>query len=356
MATAGGARDELEHEIGAWEWDLASGQLTWSAACRRIVGLGPEAPCDYRTFLELVPHEERELHARAMDRALHGRGDPAFHCEHRIRRPDGATRWIVWQGRVLSDERGRPSRVLGTVLDVTPRVVATNEALALRDRLLSVLSHDLRTPLTAIDLGGAVLMELADRSGNRLARRHIELIRRNAARLGGLIGDVVDMASIEAGRLALMSERVPLAPIVADALRTVERSASDRRVQLSSENRLDDSSRLDRERVVRALSALLTAALERSPRGGTVRLRAARHDGEVRFEVLDTAPTVGPDERRSLLELVGGPRRLVGRCAGRLYVARGIAEAHGGRLEVRGGSGDGNLFALVLPFRPGGAP
>lgn len=340
------------HEVGAWDWDLASGRLAWSPACRRIVGLEADAGCDYGAFLELVPVEDREPRAREIERALADGG--AFCCEHRIRRPDGRLRWVCAQGRVVRDDTGRPLRVLGTLVDVTERVHESTQAVALRDRLLSVMSHDLRTPLTAIDLGGAVLLELADRSGNTLVRRQLEMIRRNAARLGGLIADLVDMASIEAGRLALMLQLAPLAPLIGDALKGIERAAQERGITVACENRLDECSRIDRERIVRALGALLVAALERTPRGGTVTVRATHIERELRVEVRDEAPGLQADEVRSLFELVAGPRRAIGRSVGTLYVARGIAEAHGGRIEV---ATDGrNVFTLAVPLERGDAP
>lgn len=344
------SQDEAEAELGAWDLVVATGELVWSQRCRSILGL--DAALDLPRFLDLVPPGDRDRLSHALDRALE---TGVFSCEHRVRRPDGVVRWLVCHARVLFDDAGRPTRVLGTMLDVTERSSAqarlaeeSSRARALRDRVLSVVSHDLRTPLTAIDLSGAVLLDLTASSESPVVRRQLEMIRRNAARMGGLIADLVDLANIQAGRFALTRQPTPLAPLVADALAPHERGAIDRAITLIRESELGDAEvDVDRERVERVLSTIAAGAIERAARGGTVTIRVDRLDHDrARIRVHDSGSALSADELELLFEL-GGRKR-----SGKLVLARSIARAHGGELEAAPEPGGGNTVTLTLPLAP----
>lgn len=107
--------------LGTWEADLAGSTEIWSDRCRELLGVTPDTPASYETFISLVHHADREAveasWAAALDperRALHA-------AELRIRLPDGSERWVATKGRVLFDESGRPVRGVGTLQDVTER-------------------------------------------------------------------------------------------------------------------------------------------------------------------------------------------------------------------------------------------
>jgi diguanylate cyclase (GGDEF)-like protein/PAS domain S-box-containing protein len=122
--------------IGSWEWDVVSGEVTWSEQLYRIVGVERAAGAiDYDSYLARVHPDDRRLLRRELDAAL--RTTEPFESEHRVIRPDGEMRVVQSRGRVRLDEHGRVVRLLGTGQDVTDRHVAEQrlEHLALHDPL-----------------------------------------------------------------------------------------------------------------------------------------------------------------------------------------------------------------------------
>jgi len=109
--------------VGSWEWDIATGRLTWSDELYRIYGLEPQAiPATFEAFLEHV-HPDDAVRVRAINEAA-VRADEPFEYQARIQRPDGEMRQYYSRGAILRDAAGRPSHVVGVVQDITDRTRA----------------------------------------------------------------------------------------------------------------------------------------------------------------------------------------------------------------------------------------
>lgn len=131
------SRDLLEEaqrsgEIGSWEWDLETRQLTWSDELYRIYGLPPgDSPVTYELYIGLIHPDERALVQESVERALNT--GESFEFEHRIVRPSGEVRTILGRGRMLRDEQGVPSRMVGSGQDITARKCAEEAQRLLAD-------------------------------------------------------------------------------------------------------------------------------------------------------------------------------------------------------------------------------
>ena len=209
-----------------------------------------------------------------------------------------------------------------------------------RQRLLSILSHDLRNPLGAVELSATMLLT---QLGDHRARKHLEMIQRSCVRMEHLVDDLVDSADIQGGRLVLARERVPADQLVAEALELIGSDAEDHGVALTSAVELEDAVLdVDRDRVLQALGNVLRFALRRCHAGDALTLGGDADEARVRLWVTDSGPAIERERLAHMFEPYGAGA--VG-----MYIARGLVEAHGGELAVEGPAAGGARFLLVLP-------
>jgi signal transduction histidine kinase len=228
----------------------------------------------------------------------------------------------------------------------------SDAALAARDDFLGMVSHDLRTLLGGIALRAALLIKNAsgDEAGQK-TRRDAESIQRYTARMNRLIGDLVDVVSIEAGRLSVEPQPEDAIRLVRETLEAFQPAASARGLSLEAEVARDSLlTRFDHERILQVLANLLSNAIKFTPEGGRVSIRVEPVEGAVRFSVTDTGPGIAEDLRERIFErfwqVLGGDRRGLGLG---LYISRCIVEAHGGRIWVESSRDAGSTFFFTLP-------
>jgi PAS domain S-box-containing protein len=225
-------------------------------------------------------------------------------------------------------------------------------ALRAREEVLGVVSHDLRGPLSTL-VTTAVLLSETGRERREETRKWLDVIRRAADQMNQLIGDLLDVSQIEAGRFA-----VELAPRSLQALlgQTCEQwgaqaGAGGLRLECDVEGDLPPVE-CDVRQLSRVLANLLGNALKFTPQGGVVRLYAAAEGPEVRISVTDTGPGLAPDQVERVFDRFWKAHEVDRRGAGLgLAIARGIVEAHHGRIGVDSVEGQGSTFWFTLPVR-----
>lgn len=229
-------------------------------------------------------------------------------------------------------------------------------AIRAREEVLAVVSHDLRNPLNAIVISTSSLLRLDSldapdpRRGARI-RKSAEVIRRSAERMTRLLGDLIDFASVQAGRLSITRAPTTAREIVGAVAELFASIAHERELRLRTE--LPPSPlalECDCDRAIQALSNLVANAVKVTASGGEVVLSAAHGAGEVVFSVADTGPGISAEELPRIFD-----RYWRGRSAGYrgtglgLAIARGIVEAHGGRIWAESTPGVGSRFFFALP-------
>jgi signal transduction histidine kinase len=217
-----------------------------------------------------------------------------------------------------------------------------------RNFLMSV-SHELRTPLTAIRGHVSALREGVLDEDEDAQRRSLEVVSEEALRLERLVGDVLDLAKLDARRFALLREEVDMRALCERAYATFAEEARTRGIEY--ELALGDGAVLitDGDRVLQIVTNLLANALRWTPEGGRVDLGLATQNGEVSVAISDTGPGIEPQlEERIFRPFWSGDGGGTGLG---LAIARELAFALGGRLELHSEPGRGSRFVLVLPVR-----
>lgn len=276
-------------------------------------------------------------------------------------------------GRIL-ERYSRPQRLGDTIIgrvwsyrDVTAERRAqaereqllreAQEAIRVRDDFLSIASHELKTPLTPLKLHLQVLEKRAV-SGQLCPRPHVEKALAQVARLSGLINDLLDTSRIQAGRLELKHEPVPLRELTREVLadlrpvslhHTLEYEEPDEALTILG----------DRGRLAQVLVNLVENALKYSPMGGTIHIRVERHGAQALVSVTDTGIGIPPDQKLHLFERFfrarNAPISGFGGLGLGLYICRDIVEHHGGRIWVESEEGSGSTFSFTLPMVDGAA-
>ncbi|MEJ7811457.1 MAG: PAS domain S-box protein [Gemmatimonadaceae bacterium] len=222
-----------------------------------------------------------------------------------------------------------------------------------RDEMLGVVAHDLRNPLNTITMGAELLLEVIP-SERAMERRHAEIVRRAADRMNRLIQDLLDVRRMDEGRLTVDPHPEPVASVVGDAVEMLRPLAAASALTLEGELAADLPRVLvDPARVQQVFSNLLGNAIKFTPGGGHITLRAERASGEVRFAVTDTGPGIPTDQVPHIFGRFWqgnrGDRRGIGLG---LAIAKGIVEAHGGRIWVESRLGEGSTFFFTVPAVP----
>jgi signal transduction histidine kinase len=225
-----------------------------------------------------------------------------------------------------------------------------------RENLLAVVSHDLRNPLSAIATTASILTkgEAGHEPPGRLARYGTNILRA-AQRMDRLIIDLLDLAKIESGRLRIDPHEHGMAGIIKDSVEMLAPVASGKGLVLKAEVPAPDVRiHCDRERILQVLSNLLGNALKFTEEGGTIVVSARRGegDGDARFAVADTGCGVSPEQIPHIFDRYWQAKSARNGIGLGLSIAKGIVEAHGGRIWVESKVGEGTIFFFTLPKDP----
>jgi signal transduction histidine kinase/HAMP domain-containing protein len=241
-------------------------------------------------------------------------------------------------------------RLLGVTL-VLGDVTNLRRLDEMKSGLLSVVSHELKTPLTSIRMAAHLLLEERVGSLNSKQTELLMAARDDADRLQKIIEDLLDMGRLESGRVKLDLRAEPAERLVSDALTPLETSFHDRGVELQSDIPVDTPPVLaDPARIDHVFSNLLTNSLKFTPPGGYVRVSAQTEADLVRFVVEDSGIGIPAEYLGRIFErFFRVPRDNQPGGAGLgLAIAKEIVEAHGGTIAVQSTPGEGSRFSFTL--------
>jgi signal transduction histidine kinase len=225
---------------------------------------------------------------------------------------------------------------------------------ALRADFVSLVSHELRSPMAAVIGAARTLQDRWRTLGSVQREAFLALIADETNRLAALIGDVLDTSRIEAGTFSYSFTDVDLTRLIEDSVATARIGQDEVRVRATIAGQVPRV-RGDRERLRQILTNLIDNAVKYSPAGDEVEVQVEPQNGAVRIAVADHGPGIPFDQQRLIFEKfhradipgVAKPGSGLG-----LFIARSIAEAHGGTIEVESRPDEGATFVLTLPATP----
>jgi signal transduction histidine kinase len=228
-------------------------------------------------------------------------------------------------------------------------------SLVARDNFMGMVGHDLRNLLGGIALG--VAKQIRNPSRDDAGRDNLKIsekIQRMTARINRLVGDLLDVTSIESGRFAIAPVQHDARGLLKEALDAFEAAAAAKHIALVGTTTTDPMiADFDRDRIFQVMANLLSNAIKFTEEGGRVAVRGERVAGQLRFSVSDTGVGMAEDELERIFErfwqIQKDDRRGLGLG---LFISRCIIESHGGKLWAESRPGEGSTFHFTLPSSP----
>ncbi|MBF0392770.1 MAG: PAS domain-containing protein [Alphaproteobacteria bacterium] len=346
-------------KLGSWELDIDSGRLWWSDEVHRIFGVDQQvAEPTYQTLLDHVHEDDRLAVIQAMDATLN-EGRP-FSIDHRVNLPRGEERFVHEQAEVILDADGRPSRMIGTLQDITERKhmqsqLVQSAKLATLGEMAAGMAHELSQPLNIMRMAadGMLLMLERGKASAERQKGQFELIAEQARRMGEIIDHIRIFSRADSGPVGVF-----------DALGAVNMAVSLLRPQLQAEGihiELDPSSQrcLVRGRPVQleqVMVNLLTNAkdalrerLARRPHPpGLIRVGAGCTGETVLITVADNGTGIPANLIDRLFEPFFTTKEVGSGTGLGLSVSFGIVSSMDGQIKARNGR-EGAVFEVALP-------
>ena len=222
-----------------------------------------------------------------------------------------------------------------------------------KDQFLSTMSHELRTPLNAVLGFSDLLAEERYGSLNDRQKRYVSNIHTGGQHLLKLISDILDLSKIEAGRMDLTIQEVPIQSAFEDVLVTLKPLAEKKSQILAQNSETHLIVRADSTRLKQMLMNLAGNAIKFTPEGGRIELAAHETNGQIRVEVRDTGPGIPPEEQDRIFQAFYRLRQSGAAIEGTglgLAITQRLAELHGGTLGLESQPGQGSCFFFSLPI------
>ncbi|MCE4058373.1 ATP-binding protein [Pseudomonas sp. Au-Pse12] len=344
-------------DYGIFALDTAGMVTTWNFGAERIKGYRDQEIIGRHFSLFYLPEECPQHPDMALREATaHGHYmEEGWRC-----RKDGSRFWASVVITAQYDASGALRGFSKITRDITDRRAAeialgtareeAESASRAKSEFLSRMSHELRTPLNAI-LGFAQLLDMDSSAGQRPQVGHI---LRAGQHLLGLINEVLDIARIEAGRLPLNVEPMPLAAVLHEALTLVSPMAADAGIHLAPLPPLPSDSGViaDRQRLIQVLLNLLSNAIKYNRADGRVSIEVTIEQSRLRISVLDTGAGIAAHRLELLFkpfERLDADPRVEGTGLG-LALSKSLLEMMDGSLGVHSTPGSGSRFTLELPY------
>lgn len=345
----------LDHVV-VWEFNDTLRQYTFVSDHSSLV-LGLECQvwlANPRFFEEHVHADDLPKVLELFDKLRSDDEVNDLRVEHRCRKADGTSIW-VYTG-VHREQEGGATLLRGVTVDINSVKAAQERerearerlerAVSARDEVLAVVSHDLRNPLNNIRMAASVLREQPQD-----LQKHLAIIERATRRMEALIRDLVDAASIRARGLTISRTHLEPRTFVPQLLEEFAAAFEEKGVKLLGKIDAEVSIPCDPARVGQALSNLLNNALKFTQAGGRVCLSVVVDKLEATFVVEDTGSGILPSELDKVFDREWQAEETADLGSGMgLYIAKGIVEAHAGRIWVTSDVGTGTTFFFTLPI------
>jgi PAS domain S-box-containing protein len=343
-----------------WEWDLRTGQIHWSEEHDGVIGDKPaRRALTVDRWLTLV-HPDDQPAARAAARNVAAMTEGEVELEYRL---SGRARWVTMRGRVIADANG-PRRVVGVAVDTTERKAAelereellreAREASEAKSHFIGVISHEFRTPLTAIIGYADLLSTRVSGSLTTTQERQLDRIRASAWHLTQMVDEILTFSRLEGGRETMSTAPTDVPSLVREAVALMAPGAAGKGLALACELPDEPITLLtDGVKLRQILLNLVGNAVKFTEKGG-ITLQVRLHGERIEFIVRDTGIGIGPADLPHIFERFWqaqhGPTRVVSGAGLGLTVSRQLATLLSGDLSVESELGAGSTFTLSLPI------
>lgn len=355
--------------IGLYYWDLKDDRIYATPTCNELFGLAPHGSFGYDEYLGSVHPEDRDYVNEVIEGAR--QNGTRYSEEFRVKYDDGSVDWIWANGRCFLDDDKKPSRMMGVVRNITERKLAAEELVKVhelerrardsaveankaKDFFISFVSHELRSPLNAIQGWATILLtkELAEEK----RRSALETIHRSARLQAKILNDLVDSARVASGRIRLQYSPTDLVAVVRNSFEDQKPAAESKKLRYEMSANAETIPFLgDSNRLQQVFSNLLSNAIKFTPEEGSVNVEIKTDTEKVEISVSDTGRGISDASLPVIFDQfsqgdISGSKSELGLGLG-LSLVKALVTKHRGNVWAESdGLGKGARFNVVFPL------
>jgi K+-sensing histidine kinase KdpD len=337
--------------IGSWTWDLRTRTGWWSPELYRIHHRDPALPLPGPEELRHFFTPESAASIRGAVERMMRDGTP-FELELEAVFPDGGSCWVATHAEAVRDSSGQLVGLRGTSQDITR--IKTLERM--KDEWTSVVAHDLRQPIGVIAMSAEMLPDAQPGDTMKPESTSVNHIRSAARSLNRMVSDLMDVSRLEAHRLSLERDWHEPKQLVHETLEHLQHITPHSEVTVAAQGALLPVY-VDRDRFEQILGNLVSNAVKYGDRKRGIRVELTQTGDDVRFGVVNHGSGIPSDELTRIFTRFGRTKGAYGSGVSGLglglYIARGLVEAHGGRMWAESVPGDTTTFNFSLPCHDG---
>ena len=248
--------------------------------------------------------------------------------------------------RAVAEEKARHTAVLADKNEELERLSK------IKDEFVSIVSHDLRSPINVIQGFAKVMLPEAEESSKNV--KPIKAIIRSADRLLNLINDILDLARVEAGEMELAYSDVDVEGLIKESFKAAEFNAEQKRIQLVYKpGSAPATIRADNNKIYQVLNNLIGNAIKFSPENGTITVSGSSANGSLKISVADGGPGLSEEEQQTIFDRFKQGGRKQGGSGLGLAICKQLVELHNGAIWVESAHGEGASFHFSLPVEGG---
>lgn len=335
------------NKLGIWEFDLLSNTSVRSARYDEIFGYENGAPSWWsrEDFVRHIMEEDLPTYKAAFEQARE-RGD--MEAEVRIITAHGTMKWIGIRGVILKDDDGIPVKAIGITVDVTERKRQETQ----KDEFISIVSHELKTPITSVKAYTQILQRELSKLGDPKISLMFDRMDKQLNKLTGIIYDLLDVTHMEGGKVRYNHTEFSFNDLLDEIISEIQVGIHTHTIQAVKQGK--DRIYADRERISQVLVNLITNAIKYSPKSSEIIIRTYPSETVLLCGVQDFGFGISDEMKTKLFEkfyrVHNSQHSTVSGLGLGLYITREILKRQNGRIWVNSVLGEGSEFVFELPL------
>jgi two-component system sensor histidine kinase VicK len=340
-------------QLGTFDMDVINGTMEWDERCRHLFGIAHEEPVSFQDDFVQGVHPEDRKHVLSQIDNLFNRNieDGIYDVEYRtIDAEDGKVRWIRAKGKVFFNEKGKASRFIGSVIEITDR----KEDEQRKSDFIGMVSHELKTPLTSL----SAIIQLSSRklkmTEDPFLAGAMDKASQQIKRMSSMINGFLNLSRLESSKMLLDKTSFDIDGLLREVIDEYEVSTSTHRIELKECEQVMVFA--DRDKVSSVVSNLISNAVKYSPKGDSIQVNCHVINKHVQVSVADKGMGIKPQDIEHVFDRYyriesKHTEHIAGFGIG-LYLSAEIVRQHKGKIWVESESGIGSTFFFTLPLTP----
>ncbi|CAH0174980.1 MULTISPECIES: PAS domain S-box protein [unclassified Pedobacter] len=331
--------------MGTWSINPKTLEVTMSSFVKDLLGLPLDKPAEMDMITKAVNPDYHNMLISALDNAMknHSPSDMEYPINNLI---NGQEKWVRATGRVFLDQQGNPTEYSGLFIDITEQKLDEIR----KNDFIGMVSHELKTPLTAINGFVQVLQRKAKKDEDNYAIIALDKAHSQIRKMTAMINGFLNVSRLESGKLLIEKTNFSLDELLKETIEETYVSQSSHQIILNPTCEVNINA--DRNKIGNVLSNLISNGLKYSDNGTRIEITCKLHDTEVEIQIKDEGIGIKPEDIDKLFERyyrVQGNHTISGFGIG-LYLSAEIIERHGGQIWAESEEGKGSVFHFTLPL------